>query len=132
MWGLRKPSRAAGSRVKLMRAAIGAAVILLCFSAAGAMDVAVELVSLTTPVAPFTDATLTAKTVPGAACTIVVLYKSGPSRARGLVPQDANSRGQVSWTWRVGSNTTPGRWPVIVRCSVRDDVGELRTLLEVR
>jgi len=119
MWGLREPSRAAGSRVKLMRAAIGTAVILLCFSAAGAMDVSVELVSLTTPVAPFTDATLTAKTVPGAACTIVVLYKSRSSRARGLVPRDANSRGLVSWTWRVRSNTTPGRWPVIVRCSVR-------------
>ena len=118
--------------MKRMRSAIATAVVLLCVTASGAMDVAVELVSLTTPVAPFTDATLTAKTVPGAACTIVVLYKSGPSRARGLVPQDANSRGQVSWTWRVGSNTTPGRWPVIVRCSVRDDVGELRTLLEVR
>jgi len=118
--------------MKRMRAAIATAVILLCFTAAGAIDVGVDLVSLTTPVAPFTDATLAAKTVPGAACTIVVLYKSGPSRARGLVPREANSRGVVSWTWRVGSNTTPGRWPVIVRCSVRDDVGELRTLLEVR
>jgi len=118
--------------MKRMRAAIATAVILLCFTAAGAIDVGVDLVSLTTPVAPFTDATLAAKTVPGAACTIVVLYKSGPSRARGLVPREANSRGVVSWTWRVGSNTTTGRWPVIVRCSVRDDVGELRALLEVR
>src|SRR5438034_6630933 len=91
MWGLREPSRAAGSRVKLMRAAIGTAVILLCFSAAGAMDVSVELVSLTTPVAPFTDATLTAKTVPGAACTIVVLYKSRSSRARGLRSEEHTS-----------------------------------------
>ena len=97
-----------------------------------AIEVPVELVRLTSPVAPYTDATIGVKTLPGAACTIVVLYKSGPSRARGLVPQDANSRGVVSWTWRVGSNTTPGRWPVIVRCSVRADVGELRTLLEVR
>jgi len=113
--------------------AVAAPVVLLAtLLPASALDVVVELVSLTTPVAPFTDATLNAKTVPGAACTIVVLYKSGPSRARGLVPQDASSRGRVSWTWRVGSNTTPGRWPVIVRCSVRDDVGELRTLLEVR
>src|SRR5438876_3732191 len=113
--------------------AVAAPVVLLAtLLPASALDVVVELVSLTTPVAPFTDATLAAKTVPGAACTIVVLYKSGPSRARGLVPREANSRGVVSWTWRVGSNTTPGRWPVIVRCSVRDDVGELRTLLEVR
>ena len=113
--------------------AVAAPVVLLAILLpASALDVVVELVSLTTPVGPFSDATLEAKTTPGANCTIVVLYKSGPSRARGLVPQDASSRGRVSWTWRVGSNTTPGRWPVIVRCSVRDDVGELRTLLEVR
>ena len=119
-------------RNALAAALAGALVLLVVAGAARAVDVSVELLKLTTPVAPFRDATLEAKTVPGAACTIVVLYKSGPSRARGLVLRNANSRGVVSWTWRVGSSTTPGRWPVIVRCSMRDDVGELRTLLEVR
>ena len=107
-------------------------VLVAAFATAAAADVLVALVRLTTPVAPFSDATLEAKTSPGAACTLTVLYKSGASRARGLVPREANSYGRVSWTWRVGSNTTPGKWPVIVRCSVRDDVGEVRTLLEVR
>jgi len=109
-----------------------AVVLVATLGTTALADVAVDLVRLTTPVTPFSDATLEAKTNPGAACTITVLYKSGASRARGLVPREANSYGRVSWTWRVGSNTTPGKWPVIVRCSVRDDVGEVRTLLEVR
>ena len=117
-------------------ARVSVAVIIVALAAVAALvhaiEVPVELVRLTSPVVPYTDATIVVKALPGAACTIVVLYKSGPSRARGLVAQDVNSRGVVSWTWRVGSNTTPGRWPVIVRCSARDDVGELRTLLEVR
>jgi hypothetical protein len=125
-----------GSRQAVRGAASAVAAALLSVAAlAWELDVPVELVRLTSLVAPYSDATIEVKTLPGAACTIVVLYKSGPSRARGLVPQEASSRGRVSWTWRVGSSTTPGRWtPVIVRCTDRqtNDVGELRTLLEVR
>src|SRR5205809_7550608 len=93
-------------------AAVFTAAVVAVAALVHAIEVPVELVRLTSPVAPYTDATIVVKTLPGAACTIVVLYKSGPSRARGLLSQDASSRGQVSWTWRVGSNTTPGRWPV--------------------
>ena len=75
---------------------------------ARAGDLLVTLISVTSPAAPFTDATLTVSTAPGANCSIVVHYKSGPSRAKGLIPQVASSSGRVSWKWRVGSNTTPG------------------------
>jgi hypothetical protein len=92
----------------------------------------VSLVHLSSPVAPFSDATIQVKTVPGAACTITVLYKSGPSRARGLVPRAADRSGFVEWQWRVGSNTTPGQWPVVVTCEQGGERGELRALLEVR
>jgi micrococcal nuclease len=86
---------------------------------------------VTSPAAPFTDATLTISTSPGANCSIMVRYKSGPSRAKGLIPKVADGSGRVSWTWRVGSNTTPGRWPIVVTCEKGMDRGELRTSFEV-
>ncbi len=93
---------------------------------AQAADLLITLISVTSPAAPFTDATLTASTAPGANCSIAVHYKSGPSRAKGLIPKVASSSGRVSWTWRVGSKTTPGRWPIVVTCEKGMDRGELR------
>lgn len=98
---------------------------------ARAADLPITLISATSPAAPFTDATLTISTSPGANCSIVVHYKSGPSRAKGLVPKVADSSGRVTWTWRVGSNTTPGRWPIVVTCKKGADHGELRTVFQV-
>jgi hypothetical protein len=62
-------------------------------------------------------ATATARTAPGADCSILVDYKSGPSTARGLDPKPASTAGAVTWSWLVGSRTTPGTWPVTVTCS---------------
>jgi len=101
-------------------------------AAGAAAEVPLTLIRLTSPVASFTDATLEIKTSPGAGCTIVVTYKSGPSRARGLVPLAADRAGRVAWTWRVGSNTTPGQWPIEVTCRKGEDTGALRTSFEVR
>src|SRR5712692_6482832 len=98
---------------------------------ARAADLLITLISVTSPAAPFSDATLTISTTPGSNCSIVVRYKSGPSRAKGLIPKVASSSGRVSWTWRVGSNTTPGRWPIVVTCDRGMDRGELRTAFEV-
>jgi hypothetical protein len=98
---------------------------------ARAADLQITLISVTSPAAPFTDATLTISTTPGAGCSIVVHYKSGPSRAKGLIPKVASASGRVSWTWRVGSNTTPGRWPIVVTCDKGADHGELRTAFQV-
>jgi len=98
---------------------------------ARAADLLITLISVTSPATPFSDATLTISTSPGANCTIAVHYKSGPSRAKGLIPKVASSSGRVSWTWRVGSNTTPGRWPIVVTCEKGADYGELRTSFQV-
>jgi micrococcal nuclease len=88
--------------------------------AARGAELAVELMSLTSPVAPFSDARLQIRTRPDASCMIEVLYASGPSRARGLDTRTADANGRVVWTWRVGSSTTPGRWPRALahRCGV--------------
>lgn len=112
--------------------------LLVCFlllvlgGTVWAAELPISLVSLSSPVAPFSDATMEIQTRPGANCGISVLYKSGPSRARGLGPQIADSKGRIGWRWRVGSNTTPGRWPIVVTCQKDGDAGELRTNLEVR
>ena len=67
-----------------------------------------------TSVAPGGEATLRARTAPLAACTITVYYASGPSTAQALDPKPADAAGNVSWTWTVGTNTTPGGWRIVV------------------
>lgn len=62
------------------------------------------------------NATLQTKTAPNTSCSIEVDYKSGPSKAAGLGAATSDATGNVSWTWKVGANTTPGSWPIIVTC----------------
>lgn len=110
---------------------LAACLVGLSLGPAQAADLSVTLISVSSPAAPFSDATLTISTTPGASCSITVSYKSGPSRAKGLVPKVTDGSGRVSWTWRVGSNTTPGRWPIRVTCEKSTDHGELRTSFQV-
>jgi len=74
-----------------------------------------DVLSVTSPVRPGTQATLKAKTTAGAECSIIVYYKSGPSSAKGLEPKVADAGGNVSWTWTVGTNTTPGTCRIVVK-----------------
>jgi hypothetical protein len=83
----------------------------------------VRLVFVTSPVRAGSRATLVAAVPSGTSCSIVVTYRSGPSSAAGLYPERA-SGGRVSWTWTVGSRTTPGRWPIDVSCGA---AGSLHT-----
>lgn len=85
---------------------------------APAAALSLEIVSVTSPVRPGGRATLVAKTVPGANASITVYYKSGPSTAQGLVPKVADANGNVSWTWMVGTRTTPGTWRIVVSASL--------------
>ncbi len=92
----------------------------------------VKLVSLTSPTHPGANATIIVKTAPAAACSIAVFYKSGTSRAQGLVPKTADAQGNASWTWRVGTRTTPGTWPILVTCSLGGRQGKLKTSFDVQ
>jgi hypothetical protein len=95
--------------------------VALALALAPAASAAVRLVSLTSPIRHGAYATLTVAVSPAQSCSITVFYKSGPSRAAGLVPK----RGaRISWTWKVGTRTTPGRWPIAVFCG---SAGTLRT-----
>ena len=84
---------------------------------AAAPQLPVTLVSITSPVNHGSPASISVKTAPGAACRITVTYKSGPSRAKGLIAKTSDDHGLVGWTWLVGARTTPGTWPVSVSCS---------------
>jgi hypothetical protein len=95
-------------------------------------SITVRITGLTSPVSRGAFATLVARTTAGASCTIVVEYKSGPSKAAGLGPATANGSGSVSWTWKVGSRTTVGSWPVTVTCSAGGKSASARTSLVVR
>ena len=76
---------------------------------------------ITFPVGPASGhpgqvATLGAHYTPGVLCTIVVHYKSGPSKAQGLGAKRTDGSGNVSWSWIIGTNTTHGQWPITVTC----------------
>jgi hypothetical protein len=61
-----------------------------------------------------------AGTRPYSDCTIEVDYYSGPNHASGLYDKTADATGKVRWDWKIGTNTTPGNWPVYVTCTSTD------------
>jgi hypothetical protein len=109
-------------RTFLLAATAAAALALPTVASAG-----VRLLSVTAS-SPGSYATLRAAVSPARSCSITVYYKSGPSRAQGLYPKRP-SGGRVSWTWMVGTRTTPGRWPIVVSCG---SAGTLQTSFRVR
>jgi competence protein ComEC len=87
----------------------------------------VELFLSVSPVAPTGQggtATATVRTLPGANCSITVYYASGPSAAAGLLPKTADSVGSVSWSWRVGTRTSPGQARIVISSAI---AGQLKT-----
>ncbi|WP_332238925.1 DUF4236 domain-containing protein [Sporolactobacillus sp. KGMB 08714] len=63
-------------------------------------------------VSPGQIASVSAKGSPNAPASIQVIYSSGPSTAAGLVSKTTDGSGNVSWTWKVGTRTKPGDYPV--------------------
>jgi hypothetical protein len=74
-----------------------------------------QLISLTSPVARGATASIQVHTTPGASCSISVIYKGGPSKAKGLDPIAASADGICAWSWVVGPSTTPGTWQIVVQ-----------------
>ncbi|AOT68305.1 stalk domain-containing protein [Geosporobacter ferrireducens] len=61
------------------------------------------------------NATVTIQGTPGVEYKISVFYSSGASKAAGLEAKKADSNGNVSWTWKVGSSTKPGKYDVVIK-----------------
>lgn len=97
-----------------------------------AAPLAIRILAVTSPAKPGTDARVQIGTAPGADCRISVIYKSGPSRAKGLVPKKADSQGNITWVWRVGTRTTPGTWPIHIMCTWGRQQAEVKTQFEVK
>ena len=95
-------------------------------------ELSIEIISVTSPVSPGSNATLVAQTTPGANCDIDVYYKSGASTAQGLYPKVADNSGRVSWTWKVGTRTTPGSWGIVVRANHNEQTTTQTTHFTVR
>ena len=102
---------------------VAAGIIVTTVAASPAATTTARLVRVASPVSRGNSATLVARVVPSRTCSITVTYKSGPSQAQGLYPKRP-SNGRVSWTWKVGTRTTPGRWPIRVACG---SAGSFRT-----
>ncbi len=73
-----------------------------------------HILKVTESIAPTQTATLSAVGIPGTVYSITVHYSSGPSKAKALSEKTANGNGIVSWTWRIGNNTKPGTYRIVV------------------
>lgn len=70
--------------------------------------------SVTSPVDNNSMATLTAKGKPNTVYHISVYYSTKESGAQGLENKTSDENGNVSWTWKVGGNTKPGKHKITV------------------
>lgn len=66
---------------------------------------------------PNGTARVTVRSAPGTPCSIRYITPLGNlSVAGGLGPKPAGADGLVTWTWKIGANTSPGTGEVIVTC----------------
>jgi len=96
------------------------------------VPLSLQITSVTSPVNRGASAILNAKTSPGANCSIIVNYKSGPSSASGLEPKNADISGNVSWTWKVSTSTASGSWNIEVNATLGEQTATQKTSFTVR
>ena len=95
---------------------------------------AIDLSEQVSQVEPNGTAELKIRTQPGAICFIALCYKSGLSEAKGLTehsPQEVDQNGECSWQWKVGGNTKPGEWPIVVTAYLNGKICTLKTSIKV-
>ena len=92
--------------------------------------VEMTLVSITSPVQVGELVTLVVQTRARAYCGIDNRDQLGPSKLHGLLPQRADERGQVRWTWLVdGTRTPPGQLVMRITCAIDGQQGALEASL---
>ncbi len=85
----------------------------------------VKKTAITSTVRAGNVASLTVKVSPKARCTIKVTYGKVVAKGWGLRPKTGKV---LTWRWRVGRLTDPGRWPIVVKCGKS---GTLKTKFRV-
>jgi len=88
----------------------------------------ITVTQLTSPISRGSNATIAINTAPNTYCTITVYYKSGASCAKGLDPKNSDGNGNCSWTWKVGTRTTPGDWKIVINVQ---DLGQIEQYFTV-
>ena len=73
-----------------------------------------ELVSITSPAARNSEATVKIKGLPNTDYSIAVMYSSGKSGASGLEDKTSDSDGYITWSWKIGGRTNTGSYKIIV------------------
>lgn len=96
------------------------------------VPVGVAVQSITSPVAPGSNASITIRSLPEAICTIVLKYANVPSKDSGLVEKTADDFGMVTWAWTVESGTPLGSWPTTVTCVRGEQSGVVQAELVVK
>jgi hypothetical protein len=109
------------SRFSVTIGAVAAAALVL----AGTAQPSVRRGTFTPVVHAGDYASLSVAVSPRARCTITIVYDTTVSHAHGLGPKTGST---ITWEWRVGSSTHPGRWPITVDCGKS---GQLKLKLRV-
>ncbi len=96
--------------------------------------VGVAVQSLSSPVAPGNNASLTIRTKPTATCHVEVSYTGVATTTKdsGLSDKKADEYGVIVWSWTVPTAAQKAQSPVSVRCELDEKSGELKTFLDVR
>ena len=100
--------------------------------AAEAPALAVKVTKKPGTVARGANATVAIKTAKNASCDIDVEYESGRGTAKGLVDKKANSKGEITWKWKVGIGTHKGAVPIYITCTLGARSGNAETRLIVK
>jgi hypothetical protein len=108
---------------RLISTAVASVLLLAVFVPSAAA--AVRVTKAPGRVAAGEYASVTVVVIPRARCTIGVYYTTRRSEAAGL---GAKSGGRITWRWRVGSRTLPGRFPVKIDCG---RAGKTQTTIRV-
>ena len=93
---------------------------------------AVKVTKRTKSVPQNGTASVSIKTAKGAECSINVEYASGSATAKGLGSKKANSKGAITWKWKVGGRTTKGEWPIDIWCTRGERSGDVSTSFVVK
>lgn len=76
---------------------------------------ALTLVDITETVSAGKTASVTVKGLPNTEYSIVVTYATTVSQAKGLEEKYTDENGVVTWSWRVGNQTKPGKYTVEIQ-----------------
>lgn len=109
------------SRVPVLAVAVCCALLVV-----GSAAASVRITKKPGRVTAGDTASVTVAVSPSARCTIGVYYSTTKSGASGLGPKKGAT---VKWTWRVGTNTKHGSWPVKIDCGKS---GKAQTVVTVR